>query len=169
MNHKAIDVGATALPQRRRPRRAGRTPSTTRSPLSSPAAARARQDGQGRSSTPSTRWTATACLSARSPLTPTAPSSWAPPLTRSAAWPSPCPSGTAASASSATSAPTPARTPPSVPTPSPRPRPLRLPPPRRSSPSRPARARVCTPSPWPSARWTAWAAASAPTSARPRP
>ena len=42
------------------------------------------------------------------------------------------------------------------------------PPPRRLSPSRPARARASTASPSPSARWTAWAAASAPTSARPR-
>ena len=53
-----------------------------------------------------------------------------------------------------------------VPTPSPPRRPLRLPPPRRSSRSRPARARTSTPSPWPSPRWTAWAAASAPACAR---
>ena len=98
----------------------------------------------------------------------TAPSSSAPPLTRSAAWPSAFLSGTAPPACSATSAPMSARTPPSAPMPSPRtrPRPLRKPP--RSSPSRPARARASTPSPWPSARWTAWVAASAPTSARPR-
>ena len=82
--------------------------------------------------------------------------------------PSPCLSGTAPPAYSATSALTSARTPLSVPTPSPRTRPRPLLRPPRLSPSRPARARASTPSLWPSARWTAWAAASAPTSARPR-
>ena len=74
--------------------------------------------------------------------------------------------GRRASASSATSAPMSAPTPPSVPSRSPRtrpPRPPRLP---RSWTSRPARARAPISSPWPSARWTAWAAASASAPAR---
>ena len=57
-------------------------------------------------------------------------------------------------------------TPPSVPSRSPLtrpPRPPRLP---RSWMSRPARARAPISSPWPSARWTAWAAASASAPAR---
>ena len=41
-----------------------------------------------------------------------------------------------------------------------------LPPLPRSCLSRPARARACTPTPWPSLLWTAWAAASASASAR---
>ena len=93
-------------------------------------------------------------------------SSSAPPRMRSAVWPSPCPSGTAPSASSATSAPMSARTRPSarsrsLPTSWP-PRPRR---PRQST-SRSAPARAFTSSPWPSPRSTAWAAASARTSAR---
>ena len=76
----------------------------------------------------------------------------------SAAWPSACPSGIRPSASSATSAPMSAPTPPSGPMPSLRRRP-RTPPLRpRSWTSRPARARVYTSLPLPFPRWTAWAA-----------
>ncbi len=65
-------------------------------------------------------------------ITWTASSSWALPLMRSAALPSPFPRGTRPSASSATTAPMSARTPPSVPSLSPRRRPRTLPPLPRS-------------------------------------
>jgi len=80
--------------------------------------------------------------------------------------PSPFPPGTRPSASSATTVPTSARTLPSVPSLSPRRRPRTLPPLPRSLTSRPVRARASISTPWPSPRSTAWAAASASASAR---
>ncbi len=95
-------------------------------------------------------------------ITWTASSSWALPLMRSAASPSPFPPGTAAKCIQcnncayvcphATIRPFALTEEEAKPT---------LPRPPRSSTSRPARARAFTSSPWPSPRWTAWAAASA--------
>ncbi len=164
MNHKAIDLGATAYTKID-------VPADWANAVDADEAVsyEARPSSSSRSRTssiPWTRWTATACPFPPSCLTWTASGSLALPLTKSAALPFPFPRGTRRSAFSATTALTSARTPPSVPSLSPRKRPRMLLPMPRSSTSRPARARVFTSTRWPSPRSTVWAAAFASASAR---
>ena len=157
MNHKAIDMGATAFHK-------FEVPASWKDAKDEIVA----EHVEGNAATvkmvkeimePWAAWTATACPSPPLPTaTRTVPSARALPPMRSAAWPSACPSGIRPSASSATSAPMSAPTPPSGPMPSLRRRP-RTPPLRpRSWTSRPARARVYTSLPLPFPHWTAWAA-----------